>query len=154
MIETLFAVLVTLQFLVMVLHDWLDIPGWTHGRQVYAALGPVKMWVGTVVNASLPGAAAFFAWHYWHRPKPSYVLTYWVVYCAFTGTGAIQAWWWPYFRGTDQKTKDLYAKMYAGTRQVLPPRGDNPRPNLLHLYFHASFLVTLVLSILLRLRIV
>jgi hypothetical protein len=58
------------------------------------------------------------------------------------------AWWIPYFRGTDVKTKELYSKMYAGTRQVLPPHGDNPRPNLSPLYFHALFLSTLILSVL------
>jgi len=41
--------------------------------------------------------------------------------------------------------------MYAGTRNVLPARGDNPRPNVLHLYFHALFLINLALAIALRL---
>jgi hypothetical protein len=135
------------------LHDWLNIPGWTHGRQVYAALGPAKMWIGTAINALFPGLATFYVFHYWHRPKPGFVLGYWVVYCGVTVMSAVQAWWLPYFRGTDEKTKDLYAKMYAGTRQVLPAHGDNPRPNLLHLYFHGLFLSTLVLSALLWLRI-
>ncbi len=36
--------------------------------------------------------------------------------------------------------------MYVGTRQVLPPRGGNPWPNLLHLYFHALFLINLALA--------
>jgi hypothetical protein len=44
----------------------------------------------------------------------------------------------------------MYSNMYAGTIQVLPARGDNPRPNLLHLCFHALFLVTLALSAVLR----
>jgi len=48
----------------MAVHDWLHIPGWTHGRQVYAVLGPSKMWVGTLVNSLLPGLAAYFAIHY------------------------------------------------------------------------------------------
>lgn len=153
MIETLFAVLITLQFLLIVSHDWLNIPGWTHGRQVYAVLGPVKMWIGTAINAVFPGLAAFFAFYYWHRPKTPFVLNYWAIYCAITVLGAIQAWWWPYFRGTDEKTKERYAKMFAGTRQVLPARGDNPRPNLLHLCFHGLFLATLALSVMLQLRI-
>jgi hypothetical protein len=42
--------------------------------------------------------------------------------------------------------------MYAGTKHVLPARGDNPRPNLLHLYFHVLFVVTLGLAVVLRLR--
>jgi hypothetical protein len=33
---------------------------------------------------------------------------------------------------------------------VLPARGDNPRPNLLHLFFHVLFVVTLCLSLALR----
>jgi hypothetical protein len=152
MAATPFTVLICMQFLAMVLHDWLDIPGWTHGRQVYAALGPVKIWIATVINTLFPGAAVFFALRYWHQAKPGYVLDYWLIYCAVTVLSAIQAWWIPYFRGTDQKTKDLYAKMYAGTRQVLPARGDNPQPNLLHLYFHTLFLCTLALSVVLWLR--
>ena len=73
-------------------------------------------------------------------------MVYWVVYCAITVIWAIAAWWIPYFRGTDEATAELYAKMYAGTRQVLPAHGNNPRPNVLHLYFHGLFLSTLVLS--------
>ncbi len=73
-----------------------------------------------------------------------------MIYCAVTVISAIAAWWIPYFRGADEKTKKLYADMYAGTRNILPPRGDNPRPNLLHLYFHALFLITLVLATALR----
>jgi hypothetical protein len=44
----------------------------------------------------------------------------------------------------------MYQTMYAGTRQVLPERGDNPRPNLLHLCFHALFLLTFVFAIVIR----
>jgi hypothetical protein len=36
--------------------------------------------------------------------------------------------------------------MYAGTKQVLPPRGDHPRPNLLHICFHVLFVVNMCLS--------
>jgi hypothetical protein len=152
-VQNLFAVLISLQFLAVALHDWLNIPGWTHGRQVYSALGPVKMGAGTAVNCIFPGVAAFFAYYYWHKPKPGFVLDYWIIYCAVTVVGAITAWWIPYWRGTDEKTTELYRKLYAGTRQVLPPRGDNPRPNLLHLYFHGLFLSTLVLSTVLWLRV-
>jgi hypothetical protein len=152
MMQTLFTVLITVQFLVVLLHDWLHIPGWTHGRQVYAELGKANMWMGTALNALFPGLAAGFALCYWQRPKPSFVLTYWLVYCAVTVVGAIQAWWLPYWRGTDEKTKAMYSNMYVGTIQVLPARGNNPRPNLLHLYFHVLFLATLVLSAILRFR--
>jgi hypothetical protein len=152
MMQSVFTFLITLQFLVVLLHDWLQIPGWTHGRQVYAELGKAKMWIGTAFNGLFPGLAVGFSLYYWQKPKPSFVLTYWLVYCAMTVAGAIQAWWIPYWRGTDEKTKAMYSKMYAGTIQVLPARGDNPRPNLLHLCFHLLFFTTLALSAILRFR--
>ncbi|HVS71758.1 MAG TPA: hypothetical protein VHQ47_10930 [Phycisphaerae bacterium] len=146
MIQSLFTVLIVVQGVVNVVHDWLHIPGWTHGRQVRATLGMPKMVAGTVITAALGGVAVAFALCYWHKPKPLFVLIYWSFYCAFTVMGAIAAWWVPYFRGADEKTMELYRKMYAGTYQVLPARGDNPRANLLHICFHALFVVNLVLA--------
>jgi hypothetical protein len=61
-------------------------------------------------------------------------------------------WYFPYFLGAAEKTKLEYARMYAGTRHVLPARGDNPRPNLLHLCFHVLFVVNFGLALLLWLR--
>ena len=81
-----------------------------------------------------------------NRPRPGFVTQYWVIYCAITVASAITMWWIPYFLGAPEKTRQEYARMYAGTRQVLPPRGDNPRPNLLHLLFHVLFIVTLLLA--------
>jgi hypothetical protein len=153
MIQTLFTVLITLAFLIVVLHDLVDIPGWTHGSQVRAALGPTKTIIGTLINGLFPGLAMVLAFYYWHKPVPAYALNYWVIYNGITMVGAITSWWIPYFRGTDEKTKELYSKMYAGTWQVLPAHGDNPRPNVLHLCFHALALTTLILSVLLWLGI-
>ena len=106
-------------------HDLVDIPGWTHGSQVRAAFGVNKIVIGTVVNSLFPGVAAALAIYYWHSPAPRGVRNFWLIYCAVVVMGAIAMWWIPYFRGTDQKTKDRYSKMCAGTIQVLPPRGDN-----------------------------
>jgi hypothetical protein len=150
-IQVAFTVLISLQFLVMVFHDWVNIPGWSHGRQVQTALGRSKMLIGTIINCIFPGVAVAFVFYYWKRPAPAFAMDYWVIYCGVTVIWAIASWWIPYFRGTDEKTKQLYLQMYAGTRNVLPARGDNPRPNVLHLYFHALFLINLALAIALRL---
>ncbi len=146
----LFAVLISLQFVLIVGHDLVDIPGWAHGRQVRAAIGPQKFWIATAINAVFPGIAFVFALLFWHRPAPSYVGNYWAIYCGITVMSAVTMWWLPYFRGTNEKTCRLYAAMYAGTRHMLPARGDNPRPNLLHLFFHALFLFNLGLALWLR----
>jgi hypothetical protein len=142
-----FAVLISLQFVVIVSHDLLDIRGWTHGRQVRAAIGERKFWLSTLANAVFPGIAFAFVLRFWHAPVPAYATQYWVIYCAVTVVSAIAMWWVPYFFGTKEETKRLYSAMYAGTIHILPARGDNPRPNLLHLFFHALFLLNLALAV-------
>jgi hypothetical protein len=149
-IQTVFTCLIAVQFVVVAAHDLVDIPGWTHASQVQALIGRRKVWLVTLINGILPGAAAAFALYYWNRPKPAFVTDYWVLYCAVTVLSAIGMWYIPYLFGTSEKQEREYAAMYAGTRQVLPARGDNPRPNLLHLCFHVLFLITLVLALMLR----
>ncbi len=41
----------------------------------------------------------------------------------------------------------LWGLARAGTCHVLPPRGDNPRPNLFHIGIHSLFLSNLCLAI-------
>lgn len=145
----MFACLIAAQFVVVAGHDLVDIPGWTHGSQVQALIGRRKIWLVTLANGIFPGAAVAFAFYYWNKPKPAFVTNYWVLYCALTVVSAVAMWYVPYLFGASEKQKREYAAMYAGTRQVLPARGDNPRPNLLHLCFHVLFVITLVLALML-----
>jgi hypothetical protein len=147
---TLFTFLITLQFVAVVVHDLVDIPGWTHGKQVQSIMGTRKLWIATMVNAVFPGVAVAFAIRYWNKPKPAFVYDYWLIYCAVTVLSAIAMWYVPYFFGTTEKRKRDFSKMYAGTRQVLPRRSDHPRPNLLHVCFHFLFVTTLILALALR----
>ena len=149
-IQSVFAVLIAVQFIVVALHDLIDIPGWTHGGQVKAMIGQRKLVVVTLINAVFPGVAVAFAFYFWNRPKPAYVMDYWLVYCAVTLLSAGAMWYVPYLFGANEQKKREYASMYAGTRQVLPARGDNPRPNLLHVCFHVLFLVNFMLVLSLR----
>ncbi len=149
-LEAWFSYLIGLQFLLVAGHDLIDVQGLTHGSQVKAAVGQGKIWLVTLVNAAFPGAAVALAVAFWARPKPRYVFDYWVVYCAVTVISALVMWWVPYFWGASPKTKAEHLKMYAGTWHVLPARGDNPRPNLLHVVFHCLFLATLTLAVTLR----
>ncbi len=151
-LESTFTLLIVLQFLVVVSHDLIDVPGWTHGSQVQAAIGRRKLWIATIINSLFPGAAVAFGIYFWNRPAPHFAQNYWVLYTAITVISAIAMWYVPYVCGASEKTKRLYGEMYAGTRQVLPARGDNPRPNLLHMCFHGLFVVTLALALVLRIQ--
>jgi hypothetical protein len=149
-LPSVFMILLALQCGLIVLHDLVDVPGWHHGSQVRAAVGRRKFWIGTLINAVFPGVAMFYAWRCWHAPIPSHVANYWSGYCALTVGFAVAMWWLPYFFGAKAETKQLYATMYAGTRHLLPARGDNPRPNVLHLCFHVLFVLNLVLALWLK----
>lgn len=142
--------LITVQFVLVVFHDMVDIPGWAHGSQVRAVVGLRKFWIGTLINAVFPGIAVFFALRFWGGPAPERATNYWALYCGITVLSAITMWWLPYFFGAKEETRHMYAEMYANTKQVLPARGQNPRPNLLHLYFHALFLLNFGLALYLR----
>src|ERR1700690_3584437 len=100
MLQSIFAVLLVLGFLMNGFHDLVDIPGWTHGSQVRAAFGVNKIVIGTGVNSLFPGVAAALAIYYWHSPAPRGVRNFWLIYCAVVVMGAIAMWWIPYFRGT------------------------------------------------------
>lgn len=149
-LATLFAVLITVQLVVIALHDFVDIPGWAHDSQVKAVLGAKKLYIGTLSTLIFPGWAVWYAVRFWQAPLPTFVTTYWAIYCGVTVLFAISMWWVPYFFGAKEETRKLYAALYAGTKQVLPPRGENPRPNLLHLFFHALFVLNLTLALVLR----
>lgn len=149
---TAFTILIILQFLVVVAHDLVEIPGWTNTRQMQAVVGKRKLYAATTVNGIFPGLAVHFAILYWHRTRPAFVGTYWMIYCAVTVFSAIGMWYLPYFMGVKPELQQKYEQAYAQTRQMLPARGHHSRPNLLHLAFHVLFVATLSLSLLLHFR--
>ena len=146
----LFTCLIILQFATIVSHDLIDIPGWVHGSQVQALIGRRKVWLATLANSVFPGTAAGFAIYFWNRPRPAFVPNYWVIYCAVALMSAIGMWYIPYLRGATEKQKSEYLSMYAGTRHILPERGNNPRPNLFHIGIHTLFVVNLCLALFVR----
>ena len=154
LMQTAFAMLISLQFLIILLHDLVEIPGWSHSSQVQAVLGKQKLWAATLINSIFPGIAAAFAWYFWNRQRPAYVDRYWLIYCAVTLLSAVAMWYLPYFLGASDAKKNEYQRFYAGTHQILPARGNNPRPNLLHVIFHVVFAATLSLAFLINTRLI
>lgn len=148
--QNVFACLIAVQFLFIAIHDLVDIPGLTHGRQIRSIIGSRKLALMSLANSIFPGVAVFLALRYFDRPAPHAAEDYWLIYCGVTVVSAIAMWYIPYIKGGTEKQRRDYAAMYAGTRHILPPRGDNPRPNLFHLCFHALFLATLAFAALLR----
>jgi hypothetical protein len=149
--QTLFSILITLQFLIILSHDFVDIPGWVYGSRVRATVGRNKFLAATLSTGIFPAIAAAFAVFYWNRPKPAFVYQYWLVYCAITVISAVAMWYIPYFFGPSEEHKRMYSPMYEGTRHILPARGDDPGPNVFHILLHILFATTLILALVLLL---
>ena len=147
---TAFTCLIVLQFAIIVSHDLIDFGDWVRGSQVQAFMGRRKVQLATLGNSIFPGIALGFAVYFWNRPLPGYVVNYWLIYCAVAVLSAVGMWYVPYFLGASEKQKEEYLSMYAGTRHILPARGDNPRPNLFHIGIHALFIATFGLAVVVR----
>jgi hypothetical protein len=143
----LFTWLIVAQFVVVAAHDWIEIPGLVSGRQVQAIIGRRRLAVATVINSLFPAVAVLFAVRFAHEPPPGYAQQYWLVYTAITVVSAFSMWWIPYLFGPSQDHRNLYGKLYRGTWFVLPERGGDRGPNLVHLVFHALFVSTFVLAL-------
>ena len=148
----LFTWLITLQFFIIVIHDLIDIPGLVNGSQVQARIGRRKVLLATLANSVFPGIAVSFAILFLNCSRPAYVGNYWLIYCSVAVMSAVGMWYVPYFRGAPEAQKQNYFTMYAGTKHVLPRRGDNPRPNAFHVGIHALFVVNFLLAIALRVQ--
>lgn len=72
-----FSVLLLAQFVLIAMHDLIDIPGWVSGSQVRAVVGEKKFVLGTLSTVLFPAIAAAFVLFFWSRPKPVYVYRYW-----------------------------------------------------------------------------
>ena len=106
--QAVLACLITLQFVVVVAHDLVDIPGWTLGRQVQATIGRRKLWLATGINAVFPGLAVGFAIYFRNRPRPEFVTNYWVINCAVTLVSAIAVSYVPYLLGASKQRQRVY----------------------------------------------
>lgn len=147
----LFTLLIALQFVIILLHDLIDIPGLIHGSQVQRIVGRRKVWLATLVNSILPGIAVALAILFWKKSAPNYASNYWIIYCAVALASAVAMWYLPYLRGASDKQKREYRQMYEGTVHILPERNGNPRPNLFHVGIHILFVVNFCLAAGLRL---
>jgi len=147
----LFTLLIALQFVIILLHDLIDIPGLIHGSQIQRIVGRRKVWLATLANSIFPGIAVALAVLFWKKSAPHYASNYWIIYCSITLASAAAMWYLPYLRGASDKQKREYLRMYDGTVHILPERNGNPRPNLFHVGIHIVFVVNFCLAAMLRL---
>lgn len=127
----------------LALHDWIPLGRLNDLRAVRKENPGAKLLTATVIS-TLPFAVPLIeGLRHVHGPWPGWVWIWlWVAY-GLLFFGEVQAWWWPYFKGTSEKTLERYRVMFGETHAFLPVR-RGVRINTLHFVLHVLTLTTLV----------
>jgi hypothetical protein len=127
----------------LALHDWIPMGRLNDVRAVREENSGAKLLIGTVITTSLFVPPLIEGLRHVHGPWPGWVWVWlWAAY-GLLFLGEIQAWWWPYFMGTSEKTVERYRVMFGSTHAFLPAR-RGILINTLHFVLHVLTLTTLV----------
>ena len=127
----------------LALHDWVPLGRLNDVRAMRQENPGAKLLVATLISTVLFVPPLVVGLMHVHGPWPGWVWIWlWVGY-GLAFVGEVQAWWWPYFMGTTEKTVERYRVMFGGTHAFLPAR-HGIRINTLHFVLHVLTLTTLV----------
>ena len=129
----------------LALHDYVPMGRLTNLAAVQATDTPGKRLFDTAWS-TLPYAFGLAASCWFLRSGfwPGWLVTYLRVSYAVLLGGALLSWWVPYFFGATEEKKARFRERFEGTSAFLPER-NGIRPDTLHVVFHASVVVLLVL---------
>lgn len=128
--------------LFLALHDWVPLGRLTNRAGVRGVDSTAKL-VWTTVWSTAPFALGL-GWCVWYAHWPGWLVTYLRVSYAVLLGGALSSWWVPYFFGAGEEKKARFRERFRGTWAFLPER-NGIRPDTLHVVFHASLVVLVVL---------
>lgn len=152
--EYLFVVLLTLQCIILLLHDTMNFYPLNDIRALRRKM-PTRARIGMVIGNALPAGIALLLESRWFgHPKPLATGLYFVLYYAVTLAMMYMSWYHLYLFGASEERKRAYREEYGNTLQILPPRGDNPRPNALHVFLHLLFIVNTFLAVMIGFNLV
>lgn len=131
-----FIMLQVILLLFMLFHDWIPIPPFNDIKALEVCECTYYRLLGSLINGTMvlvPLILTILSFGNAHISHPI-AITVWSFYFVLT-LGAIFSWWVPYFFGSSEKHKEVFSK-FQNTHSFLPPRGDNIRPNTLHVALH------------------
>jgi len=130
--------------LFLLLHDWVNIYPLNDLETFNEHCSLRNKILMTVVNTPFFIVYTFILLYYWSTPFSFYAKAYLIVCNALFSMGIIFSWWLPYLFGFPiAQVKDLH-KTHGTTHTFLPPIGNNPIPNTLHVIFHTIFVVNII----------
>ena len=134
--------------LFLLLHDWIPLGRLNDTAAVRAENPGSKLLIATLISTTPFAIGLYATVDYMQTGHPHWVFTYlWFSY-AILFLGELNAWWIPYFRGTDLQRIERYKQMFGRTHAFLPER-HGIQPNTLHVILH---IVTLTLLIVLAIQ--
>ena len=153
-IEFIFADLLIVQLAYLLFHDLVDLFPYNDIERIKSFKPKGKLVISVIGNSMPAVVALFFVVRYIGEYKPWFVTAYLVFYFSTTLLLIFLNWYLPYFFGASEKETADYEFLYGRTRQRLPPRNGNPRPNVLHAVLHILFVINAVLMILVAFNLV
>ena len=146
-IEFIFADLLIVQLAYLLFHDLVDLFPYNDIERIKSFKPKGKLVISVIGNSMPAVVALFFVVRYIGEYKPWFVTAYLVFYFSTTLLLIFLNWYLPYFFGASEKETADYEFLYGRTRQILPPRNGNPRPNALHVILHSLFVINTILMI-------
>ena len=144
---TVFVITLVLQTLHLICQDWLDLFPFNDIARLRETISPSNRLL-VIAGNSVPSLIALgLALFYLGRATPLGVGLYWIAYFGSVVVLMYTMWYRPYFFGASAEQRQEVAYAYGRTYQLLPPRGQNPRPNTFHIVLHGLFLINAVLGI-------
>lgn len=133
----------SLQFLILLLHDWIPLGSLTDVAAVRRMNKLKHLLIGTAVT-SVP-----VAWALWRsianfgHPYPHGLkIGLWLIY-GILFVGELQSWWIPYVFGASPEKVQRFQELFGRTHAFLPVR-HGIVPNTFHVLLHLATVATLL----------
>jgi hypothetical protein len=133
----------SLQFLILLLHDWIPLGPLTDVAAARRMNKPTHLLIGTAVTSVPVGwglwrSIANFGHAYPHGLKIGLWLIYGILFI-----GELQSWWIPYVFGANAAKVQRFQEMFGRTHAFLPVR-HGIVPNTFHFFLHVATIATLL----------
>lgn len=137
--------------LFMLLHDWVPLGTLNNVQAVKMEHSISELMKITAIQTLSILVVIAIALTYVGKKYPLWAKLWLVIHLGSILTGAILAWWIPYFFGTSPERVDSYSLMFGDTHSFLPIM-NGIVPNTIHVFFHLTLLITWILAIYISLK--
>lgn len=133
--------------LFMIVHDWVPL-GSLNDVQAISEVHSFR----ELVTVTLSGAVQFLLFiclviMFMGKPYPAWVKLWLIIHQGCIFAGALIDWWIPYFFGYGAEQRaERYRQMFGNTHSFLPEM-NGIVPNTLHIIFHTTLLLCIILTI-------